>query len=61
PWRGVPFVVKAGHDGYVRQFELAVPRDCLAHIDERPADAALEMMECNMHADVEPRVSVSRG
>lgn len=37
-------------DGYVRHFELAVPRDCVAHIDERLAGAALEMMETNMHA-----------
>ena len=41
-------------DGYVRGFEVAVPRDAVAHIDERLADAALEMMERNMSADVTP-------
>jgi nicotinamidase-related amidase len=39
-------------DAYVRHFELAIPRDCVAHIDSRLADAALEMMETNMHADL---------
>ena len=39
-------------DGYVRHFELSVARDCVAHIDERLAGAALEMMETNMHAHV---------
>ena len=39
-------------DGYVRHFELAVARDCVAHIDERLAGAALEMMETNMHAHI---------
>src|SRR5947209_3268709 len=41
-------------DGYVRHFEIAIARDCVAHIDERLAGAALEMMESNMHAHVVP-------
>jgi nicotinamidase-related amidase len=39
-------------DGYVRHFELAVPRDAVAHIHEDLADAALRMMERNMGAEV---------
>jgi nicotinamidase-related amidase len=39
-------------DGYVRHFSVAVPRDGVAHIYEHLAQAALEMMERNMHADV---------
>ena len=39
-------------DGYLRGYEIVVPRDAVAHIDRRLADAALEMMERNMHADL---------
>jgi len=37
-------------DGYVRHFEVVVPRDGVAHIYEHLADAAFEMMQRNMHA-----------
>ena len=40
-------------DGYVRHFEITVARDCVAHIHEHLATAALEMMETNMRAQVE--------
>jgi nicotinamidase-related amidase len=39
-------------DAYVRHIPLAVPRDAVAHIHEHLADAAIEMMEKNMEADV---------
>jgi nicotinamidase-related amidase len=39
-------------DAYIRHFEVAVPRDAVAHIHEHLADAAFEMMELNMSADV---------
>ncbi len=39
-------------DAYIRGFEVAVPRDAVAHIHEHLADAAFEMMELNMDADV---------
>ncbi|HZO58708.1 MAG TPA: isochorismatase family cysteine hydrolase [Solirubrobacterales bacterium] len=39
-------------DGYVGHFEVSVPRDAVAHIYEHLADASLEMMERNMHAEV---------
>ncbi len=39
-------------DAYVRHFEVVVPRDAVAHIHENLADAALEMMERNMGADI---------
>ena len=45
-------------DGYVRHFEVAVPRDGLAHIHRHLADAALEMMERNMHAQIQPAEEV---
>jgi nicotinamidase-related amidase len=39
-------------DAYIRHFEVAVPRDAVACIHEHLAEAALEMMELNMDADV---------
>lgn len=39
-------------DGYVGHFEVSIPRDGVAHIYEHLGNAALEMMERNMHADV---------
>jgi nicotinamidase-related amidase len=41
-------------DGYVRHFEVLVARDAVAHIHRHLADAAYEMMERNMHAEVVP-------
>ncbi len=41
-------------DAYVRHFELAIPSDCVAHIREDLAEAALTMMETNMRARVVP-------
>lgn len=39
-------------DGYVRHFEVVIPTDAVAHIDEQMAQAAIEMMETNMHAQL---------
>jgi nicotinamidase-related amidase len=39
-------------DAYIRHFDVAVVRDAVAHIDERLADAALDMMERNMRAQI---------
>jgi nicotinamidase-related amidase len=39
-------------DGYVGHFEVALPRDGVAHIYPHLAEAALEMMERNMHAEI---------
>jgi nicotinamidase-related amidase len=39
-------------DAYVRHIPIAVPRDAVAHIHGHLADAAMEMMEKNMDADV---------
>jgi nicotinamidase-related amidase len=39
-------------DAYVRHIPISVPRDAVAHIDERLAGAAVEMMERNMDADI---------
>jgi nicotinamidase-related amidase len=45
-------------DGYVRHFEVVVPRDGVAHIHPHLADAACEMMERNMHAQIRPAAEV---
>ena len=45
-------------DGYLRGFEIVVPRDAVAHIDDELADAALKMMERNLHADLTPAADV---
>jgi nicotinamidase-related amidase len=44
-------------DAHLRDLEVAVPRDAVAHIFEDLGDAALRMMERNMSADVEPSES----
>ena len=41
-------------DAYIRHFKVRVPPDAVAHIHEDLADAALEMMERNMEADLTP-------
>jgi nicotinamidase-related amidase len=41
-------------DAYVRDLEVAVPSDAVAHIHDDLAQAALKMMELNMDADVTP-------
>jgi nicotinamidase-related amidase len=39
-------------DAYVRHFQVAVPRDGVAHIHENLAEAAFEMMQRNMDAEI---------
>jgi nicotinamidase-related amidase len=39
-------------DGYVRHFDVVIPTDAVAHIDEQMAHAAIRMMETNMHAQL---------
>ena len=39
-------------DGYVRHFDVVVPRDAVAHIHADLADAALHMMKVNMRAQI---------
>jgi nicotinamidase-related amidase len=39
-------------DGYVRHFQVIIPTDAVAHIDDEMAKAALRMMETNMHAEL---------
>jgi nicotinamidase-related amidase len=41
-------------DAYVRHLSVTVPPDAVAHIREDLADAALEMMETNMDAQLVP-------
>ena len=41
-------------DAYIRHFDVRVPPDAVAHIHEDLADAALQMMERNMKADLTP-------
>ena len=62
---GVDHIVLAGQvteqcilysalDAYVRRLKVSVPRDGVAHIHEHLADAAFEMMESNMGAELAP-------
>ncbi len=39
-------------DAYVRHFEVSIPRDGVAHIHQNLAEAALELMERNMKAEI---------
>jgi nicotinamidase-related amidase len=39
-------------DAYVRHFAICVPRDGVAHIDAQLGQAALRMMQRNMHAEI---------
>jgi nicotinamidase-related amidase len=39
-------------DAYVRHLDVSVPRDGVAHIHDDLADAAIEMMERNMRAQI---------
>ena len=45
-------VLYSALDAYIRHLQVAVPRDAVAHIHEHLADAALELMELNMDAEV---------
>ena len=45
-------------DAYVRHFNVTVPPDAVACIHENLADAALEMMERNMRAELTPSADV---
>jgi nicotinamidase-related amidase len=48
-------------DGYIRGYEVSVPPDAVAHIDPELAQAALRMMETNLHADVKPAAQAAPG
>lgn len=48
-------------DAHVRRRSMTVVRDCVAHIDDELADAALKMMERNMHATVCASTDVALG
>ena len=54
-------VLYSAHDGYVRELDVAVPRDAVAHIHQDLAEAALAMMERNLHADTAPAAECSLG
>lgn len=45
-------------DAYIRHFRVVVPADACAAIDDSLAEAALEMMRRNMHAEVTDAASV---
>ena len=47
-------VLYSALDAYIRHFDVRVPPDAVAHIHEELADAALQMMERNMAADLTP-------
>jgi nicotinamidase-related amidase len=39
-------------DAYIRGYDIVVPRGAVAHIDPELGEAALAMMERNMHAEI---------
>ena len=41
-------------DAYIRHFQVVVPPDGVAHIDEELGRAALRMMDANMRATIMP-------
>jgi nicotinamidase-related amidase len=45
-------------DAYLRGFDIVVPPDAVAHIHEDLAQAALRMMEVNLHAELSPVANV---
>ena len=45
-------------DAYLRGYDIVVPPDAVAHIDEDLAQAAVRMMEENMHAELSPVADV---
>ena len=45
-------VLYSALDAYIRHLDVSVPRDGVAHIFENLADASLQMMERNMHAEI---------
>jgi nicotinamidase-related amidase len=45
-------------DAYLRGHEVIVPPDAVAHIYDDLAEAALKMMECNLHAELMPAAEV---
>ena len=45
-------VLYSALDAYIRHLQVVIPRDAVAHIHEHLADAALELMERNMRAEV---------
>jgi nicotinamidase-related amidase len=51
-------VLYSALDAYLRGFEVVVPPDAVAHIDPELADAALKMMERNLHAELTPAAHV---
>jgi nicotinamidase-related amidase len=45
-------------DAFLRGYDVVVPPDSVAHIFDDMAEAALKMMERNMHADLVPAADV---
>ena len=45
-------VIYSALDGYLRHYEVVVPPDAVAHIEEDLGSAALKMMERNMSAEL---------
>src|ERR1044072_701362 len=50
-------VLYSALDAYVRHYDICVVRDAVAAIDPQLGDAALEMMQRNMRAEVVPAAS----
>jgi nicotinamidase-related amidase len=54
-------VLYSALDAYIRHLQVVIPRDAVAHIHDHLAEAALELMERNMAAEVVPASDVDFG
>jgi nicotinamidase-related amidase len=52
-------VIYSALDAHIRDYEVAVPRDAVAHIHADLAEASLKMMETNMSADTTPAAEIA--
>jgi len=51
-------VLNSAIDAYMRDYELAVPRDCVAAVEQRHNDEALDLIERTLKADTTPSVEL---
>ena len=54
-------VLFTAHDAYMRDYGLIVPEDCIASVEPRANEHALEMMRTTMRADVTPSGDLELG
>jgi nicotinamidase-related amidase len=52
-------VLFSANDAYMREFEIAIPSDCVASNTQERTHAALTLMERVLKADIRPRTALS--